>query len=51
MAPLHSLSIDRFGGVLRPDCTPQMNCAAPWHAGMACAPGYMRVAKQSLGIR
>jgi mannonate dehydratase len=30
-----------FDGVLIPDHTPQMTCAAPWHAGMAHALGYM----------
>jgi mannonate dehydratase len=38
-----------FDGVLIPDHTPQMTCAAPWHAGMAFAMGYMRAAMQSLG--
>jgi mannonate dehydratase len=40
-----------FGGVLIPDHTPQMACAAPWHAGMAHALGYMKAAMQSLGIK
>ncbi len=31
-----------FQGVLIPDHTPQMTCAAPWHAGMAHALGYMK---------
>jgi len=31
-----------FDGVMIPDHTPQMHCAAPWHAGMAYALGYMR---------
>jgi mannonate dehydratase len=39
-----------FDGVLIPDHTPQMSCAAPWHAGMAFALGYMRAAMQSLAI-
>jgi len=39
-----------FKGVLIPDHTPQMACAAPWHAGMAYALGYMRGAMQSLAI-
>ncbi len=39
-----------FKGVLIPDHTPQMTCAAPWHAGMAYALGYMKAAMQSLGI-
>ena len=29
-------------GVMIPDHTPQMTCAASWHAGMAYALGYMR---------
>ena len=31
-----------FDGTVIPDHTPQLNCAAPWHAGMAFALGYMR---------
>jgi mannonate dehydratase len=31
-----------FQGTLIPDHTPQLTCAAPWHAGMAYALGYMR---------
>ncbi len=30
-----------FGGVVIPDHAPQMTCAAPWHAGMAFAMGYI----------
>ena len=30
-----------YDGVLIPDHTPRMMCAAPWHAGMAYALGYM----------
>ncbi|HEY64369.1 MAG TPA: TIM barrel protein [Caldilineae bacterium] len=33
-----------YDGVLIPDHTPQTSCAAPWHAGMAYALGYMRAA-------
>jgi len=33
-----------YDGVIIPDHTPQMECAAPWHAGMAYALGYMRAA-------
>ena len=33
-----------FDGVIIPDHTPQMACAAPWHAGMAYALGYLRLA-------
>ena len=38
-----------FDGVLIPDHAPQMECAAPWHAGMAFALGYMRAAIQACG--
>jgi mannonate dehydratase len=31
-----------FDGVMVPDHTPQMTCAASWHAGMAYALGHMR---------
>lgn len=31
-----------YDGVVIPDHTPQMACAAPWHAGMAFALGYIR---------
>jgi len=40
-----------YDGVLVPDHTPQMACAAPWHAGMAYAMGYMKAAMKSLGIQ
>lgn len=43
---LRILKRNGFGGVLIPDHTPQMSCAAPWHAGMAFALGYMRAALQ-----
>jgi mannonate dehydratase len=33
-----------YDGVLIPDHTPLMECAAPWHAGMAFAMGYMKAA-------
>jgi len=36
---------NRFDGVLIPDHTPQMTCAAPWHAGMAHTLGFMLAAK------
>lgn len=35
---------NNFEGVFIPDHTPQMNCKAPWHAGMAYALGYMKAA-------
>lgn len=44
---LRILHKNGFDGVLIPDHTPQMNCAAPWHAGMAYAMGYM---KSALGV-
>lgn len=31
----------KFDGVLIPDHAPRMSCAAPWHAGMAFAMGYI----------
>jgi mannonate dehydratase len=43
---LRILKKNNFEGVLIPDHTPQMACAAPWHAGMAYALGYMRAALQ-----
>lgn len=33
-----------YDGVMIPDHTPAVECAAPWHAGMAYALGYMRAA-------
>jgi mannonate dehydratase len=44
------LKKNKFDGVLIPDHTPQMACAAPWHAGMAFALGYMRSAFRAVGI-
>ena len=41
---LRILHRNRYDGVLIPDHTPAMSCAAPWHAGMAYALGYMRAA-------
>ena len=37
-----------FDGVIIPDHTPQMTCAAPWHAGMAHTIGFMLAAKAVL---
>ena len=37
-----------FEGVIIPDHAPQMSCAAPWHAGMAYAMGYIKAGLQSL---
>ncbi len=46
---LRILKKNGYDGVLIPDHTPQMTCAAPWHAGMAYALGYMRAALQAIG--
>ncbi len=43
---LRILKQNNYEGVLIPDHTPQMSCAAPWHAGMAFALGYMKAAIQ-----
>lgn len=45
------LKRNRFDGVLIPDHTPQMACAAPWHAGMAYALGYMKAGLMALDRR
>ncbi len=42
------LKRNRFDGVIIPDHAPQMSCAAPWHAGMAFALGYLRAGMQAL---
>jgi mannonate dehydratase len=39
---LRILHNNNYQGVLIPDHTPSMRCAAPWHAGMAYAMGFMR---------
>lgn len=38
---LRILHANRFDGVVIPDHTPQMSCAAPWHAGMAHTLGFI----------
>ncbi|MFO1033236.1 MAG: mannonate dehydratase [Hyphomicrobiales bacterium] len=38
---------ENYQGVLIPDHTPAMNCAASWHAGKAFALGYMRALVQN----
>ena len=38
LAILHK---NKFDGVIIPDHAPQMSCAAPWHAGMAFAMGFI----------
>jgi len=45
---LSILHRNRFDGVLIPDHTPQMTCAAPWHAGMAHTLGFMLAAKAAI---
>src|SRR6185503_8848275 len=45
---LRILRRNNFSGVLIPDHAPQLSCAAPWHAGMAYALGYIRAALQAL---
>lgn len=37
-----------FEGVIIPDHAPQMSCAAPWHAGMAYALGFIKAGMMSL---
>ena len=46
---LRILKKNNFSGVIIPDHAPQMACAAPWHAGMAFALGYLRAAMQAVG--
>jgi mannonate dehydratase len=41
---LRILHKNGYQGVITPDHSPQMNCAAPWHAGFAYALGYIRAA-------
>lgn len=41
---LRILQRNGYEGVIIPDHAPQMSCAAPWHAGMAYAMGWMRAA-------
>jgi mannonate dehydratase len=43
---LRILQRNGYDGVIIPDHAPQMTCAAPWHAGMAYALGYLRAAMQ-----
>ncbi|MGD0125845.1 MAG: mannonate dehydratase [Terriglobia bacterium] len=53
---LSILKRNAFEGVIIPDHTPQMSCAAPWHAGMAHTLGYMlgalaRIQDSGFGIQ
>jgi mannonate dehydratase len=45
---LRILKKNNFTGVIIPDHAPQMNCAAPWHAGMAYTLGFLRAGLSSL---
>ncbi len=47
---LRILKTNGYEGVVIPDHTPSLDCAAPWHAGMAYAAGYLRAALQAVGI-
>jgi len=38
---LRILKKNNFTGAIIPDHAPQLICAAPWHAGMAYAPGFL----------
>ncbi len=45
---LRTYAENGYDGVFIPDHTPQMSCAAPWHAGMAYALGYIKAAMRAL---
>jgi len=50
------LKRNAFAGVIIPDHTPQMSCAAPWHAGMAHTLGFVagalaRIRDSGFGIQ
>lgn len=46
---LEILHRNGYNGVIIPDHTPQMTCAAPWHAGMAYALGFLQAALKMIG--
>lgn len=46
---LQILHQNGFDGVLIPDHTPLLECAAPWHAGMAYALGWLKAALTLIG--
>ena len=48
---LRILKKNDFDGVIIPDHAPQMACAAPWHAGMAYALGYLQAALKAADAR
>jgi mannonate dehydratase len=45
---LKILKKNGFTGVITPDHAPQMNCSAPWHAGMAYALGFLRAGLKAM---
>lgn len=45
---LRILKKNNFTGVIIPDHAPQMACAAPWHAGMAYALGFLRAGLRAI---
>jgi mannonate dehydratase len=45
---LRILKKNNFSGVIIPDHAPQMSCAAPWHAGMAYALGFLRAGLKTI---
>ena len=45
---LKILKKNNYTGVIIPDPAPQMSCAAPWHAGMAYALGFLKAGLKSL---
>ena len=46
---LRILHANGFDGVVIPDHTPDVTCAAPWHAGMAFALGFLVAALRCVG--
>jgi len=48
---LKILHKNNFTGVVIPDHAPQMTCAAPWHAGMAYALGFLSAGLKALGAK
>jgi mannonate dehydratase len=46
---LRILQKNNFNGVIIPDHAPQMSCAAPWHAGMAYALGFLQAGLKIIG--
>lgn len=45
---LRILKRNNFDGVIIPDHAPQMNCPAPWHAGMGYALGYLQAGLKAI---